>query len=139
MCTGGTEMSGFLAAEAELHFNATFAFFGGEFGDFDGIHYHNVRVMCFGGHSVGEGVIYLVRCFRVSSGYVVSLFLLGWEGNSFFTPVVYCGGDGVHVHDAAHQGGRDSYREVSNQNIVITDIGEGDLVFESRNIFYEGG
>ena len=42
-------MSGFSAVEAEFLLNTSFAFFRGEFGDFDGIHDHDVGVMVFGG------------------------------------------------------------------------------------------
>ena len=45
---GGTEMSGFSAAEAEFLFHAVFTFFRSEFGNFDGIYDHGVRVMSLG-------------------------------------------------------------------------------------------
>ena len=57
---GSTEMSRFLAAEAKLFLNATFAFFRSELGDLDGIYDHGVRVVGLGGRGVGERVVGLV-------------------------------------------------------------------------------
>ena len=42
--------------------------------------------------------------------------------------------NGVHGHDAMHQGGWDSCGEVSNQ-----DVGEGYVVFKGRDVFGQGG
>ena len=64
--TCGTKMTGFSAVEAELLFNAMFAFFRGKLGDFDGIDDHGVGVVCLGVGGVSKGVIGLVRGFRVS-------------------------------------------------------------------------
>ena len=59
-----------MAAEAKLLFDASFVFLWGEFGDFDGVYDHGVRVMGFGGRGVGEGVICLVGGFRIPTCYV---------------------------------------------------------------------
>ena len=56
-------MAGSSAAEAEFLLNAAFAFFWGEFGDFDSIDDHGVGVVCLGVGGAGEGVIGLVGGF----------------------------------------------------------------------------
>ena len=119
----GTKMTEFPAAETELLLNATFAFFWGELGDFDGVDDHGVRVVGLGVGGVGEGVVGLVRGFRVSSGNVICSFPLGLEGDGLLVPFVDGGGDGIHGHNAAHQGWWDSCREVSDQDIGIGDVG----------------
>ena len=57
------KMAGFSAAEAEFLFNATFVFFWGELGDFDGVDDHGIRVMGFCIRVVGKGVVGLVGGF----------------------------------------------------------------------------
>ena len=95
-------MTQFAAVEAELFLNASFAFFGGKLGDFDGIDDHGIRVVGFS-RGIGEGVIRLMRGFRVSLGDVVGSLSLGLESDGFLVPFVDGGGNGVHGHDAAHQ------------------------------------
>ena len=107
-------MTGFSAVEAEFLFNATFVFFWGELGDFDGIDDHGVRVMGLSIGGVRKGVIGLVRGFRVSFGDVVGSIPLGLEGNCFLVPFVDGRGDGVHGHDSAHEWWWDSCGEVSD-------------------------
>ena len=107
-------MTWFAAAEAEFLFNAMFAFFWGEFGDLDSVNDHGVGVVGFGIGGVGEGVVVLVRGFRVSFGDVVCSLPLGLESDDFLVPFVNGGGNGVHGHDAAHQGWWDSCGEVSD-------------------------
>ena len=128
-------MTGFSAVEAELLFYAAFAFFWGEFGDFDGIDDHGVRVMCLGVGGVGEGVVGLVGGFQVSLGDVVSPFPLGLEGDSLLVPFIDGGRDGVHGHDAAHQRWWDSGGEIPNQDVGVRDISQGNVVLECGNIF----
>ena len=128
-------MAGFPAVEAELLLDATFAFFQDKFRDFDDINNHSVGVMGFGAGGVGEGVVGLMGGLRVSFGDVVSSFPLGLEGDGFLVPFVDGGGDGVHRHDTAHQGQRDSRREISNKDVGIGDIGKGYVVLEGGNIF----
>ena len=132
-------MSGFSAVEAEFLLNASFAFFRGEFGAFDGIHDHGVRIMVFGGQDSGERVVCLVRHLGVPLGYVVSSLPLSLEGNGFLVPVIYGGGDSAHGHDLTHERRGNSCREVSDQDVGITNIGESDLILEGRDIFYMGG
>ena len=91
----GTKVAGFSAAEAKLLFDATFAFFWGELGDFDSIDDHSIWVVSFVG-GVGEGVVGLMRGFRVSLGNVVGSLPLGLESDSLLVPFVDGGGDGVH-------------------------------------------
>jgi len=43
--------------------------------------------------------------FDVSSSDFISAIPLGLEMNGLFVPVVDGGGDGVHRHDMAHEGG----------------------------------
>ena len=57
----------------------------------------------------------------------------------FLIPFINGGGDGVHRHDAAHQGRWDSCGEISNQDVGIGDVGEGYVVFEGGNVFHQGG
>ena len=81
----------------------------------------------------------LVRGFRVSFGNVICSFPLGLEGDGLLIPLVDGGGNGVHRHDSAHQGRRDSCGEISNQDVGIGDVGGGYVVFEGGNIFHQGG
>ena len=135
---GGTGVSGFLAAEAEFLLDATSAFFRGELRDFDGVDDHGVGVMGFGIHGIG-GVVGLVGGFRVSFGDIISSFPLDLEGNGLLIPVVDGGGNGIHRHDAAYQGGWNSCREVSDQDIGVRDVGEGYVVLEGRDILCQRG
>ena len=132
-------MSRFLAAEAEFFLNTMFAFFWGEFGDFDSVDDHGIGVMSFGGRGVGEGVVCLVGDFGVSSGNVVSLLPLGLESSGLLVPFIYGGGNSVHGHDVLHQRGWNSCGKVSDQNVGVRDVGKGDVVSEHRDIFHERG
>ena len=134
----GTEVAGFSAAKAELLFNAVFAFFWGELRDLDRIYNHGVRVVGLGG-GVGEGVVGLMRRPRVSFGNVVGSFPLSLESDGLFVPFIDGGGDGVHGHDAAHERGWDSCGKVSDQDVWVGDICEGDVVLKGGNIFRQGG
>ena len=135
----GTKVAGFSAAEAKFLFDAVFGFFWGELGDFDRIHDHGVRIVGLGVGGVGEGVVGLVGRPRISFGDVVGSLPLSLERDSLLVPFMNGGGDGVHGHDAAHERGWDSCGEVSNQDIGIGDIGEGNVVFEGGNIFRQRG
>ena len=95
-------MTGFSAVEAELLFDALFAFFWGKLRDFDGIDDHGVGVVGIGVGGVGEGVIGLVGGFQVSLGNVIGSFPLGLESDGLLVPFFDGGGDSVHGHDAAH-------------------------------------
>ena len=134
-----TEVARFSAAEAEFLFNAVFAFFRGEFGDLDRIHDHGVGVVGLGGGGVGEGMVGLMGRPGVSLGNVVGSLPLGLESDGLLVPFIDGGGNGVHGHNAAHERGWDSCREIANQDVGVGDIGEGDVVFESGNIFRQGG
>ena len=135
----GTEMAWFSAVEAKFLFNAAFAFFWGELGDLDRIHDHGVGVVGLGVGGVGEGVVGLMRRPRVPLGDVVGALPLSLEGDSLLVPFVDGGGDGVHRHDSAHERWWDSGGEVSDQDIRVRDVGEGDMVFEGGNVFRQGG
>ena len=137
--TCGTKVAGFSAAEAEFLVNTSFAFFGGEFGDFDGVNDHGVGVVGFGGGGVREGMVGLMGRPRVSFGNVVGTLPLSLESDGLFVPFVDGRGDGVHGHNAAHERGWDSCGEVSNQDIGIGDIGKGDVVFEHGDILRQRG
>ena len=95
-------MSKFSAAEAEFLLDATFAFFWDEFGDFDSVDDHDIRVKNFRGRGVGEGVVRLVGGFGVSSSDVISSLPLGLESGGLLVPFIDGGRNGVHGHDAAH-------------------------------------
>ena len=112
-------MARFLAEKAKFLLNAMFAFFRGKLGDFDGIYDHGVGVVGFSGQGIGERVVGLVGGFRVPLGDVISSLPLGLEGDSFLVPIINGGGYGIHGHDAAHQGGWDSCREISDQDIGV--------------------
>ena len=131
----GTKVSGFLAAEAEFLLDAAFAFFWGKLRYFDRVHDHGIRVVGLGVGGVREGVVGLMRRSRVSFGDVVGSLPLSLESDGLLVPFIDGGGDGVHGHDTAHEQGWDSCGEVSDQDIGIGDIGEGDMIFEGGNIF----
>ena len=59
--------------------------------------------------------------FGVPFGNFFSSFPLGLEGDSFLVPIIDGGGNSVHRHDSAHEGGRDVLR-LSTPNISITDL-----------------
>ena len=135
----GTEVAGFSAAKAEFLFNAVFAFFWGKLGDLDRIHDHSVRVVGLGVGGVGEGVVGLMGRPRVPFGDVVGTLPLSLESDSLFVPFVDGGGNGVHGHDTAHERGWDSCGEVSDQDVGVGDVREGDVVLEGGNIFRQRG
>ena len=135
----GTEVAGFSAAKAEFLFNAAFAFFWGKLGDFDRVHDHGVQVVGLGVGGVREGVVGLMRRLQVSFGDVVSSLPLSLESDGLLVPFIDGGGDGVHGHDTAHEQGWDSCGEVSDQDVGIGDIGEGDVVLKGGNIFRQRG
>ena len=137
--TCGTKVAGFSAAKAEFLFNATFAFFRGKLGDLNRVYDHGVGVVSLGGGGVREGVVGLMGRPRVSLGDVVGALPLSLESDSLLVPFVDGRGDGVHRHDAAHERGWNSCGEVSDQDIGVGDIGEGDVVFERGNVFRQGG
>ena len=132
-------MAWFSAAEAKFLLDATFALFWSKLRDFDGIYDHSVGVVDLCIRGVGKGVVGLVGGFRVSPGDVIDPLPLGLEGDSFLVPVVDGRGDSVHRHDVVHQRGRNSCREVSNQDVGVGDVGKGYVIFEGRNVLCQGG
>ena len=135
----GTKMTRFSAAKAELLLNAAFAFFWGKLGDFDRVHDHGVRVVGLGVGGVREGVVGRMGRPRVSLGDVVGALPLSLESDSLLVPFVDGRGDGVHGHDAAHERGWDSCGEITDQDVGIRDVCEGDVVFKRGNIFRQRG
>ena len=135
----GTEVAGFSAAKAELLFNATFAFFRRELRDLDRIYDHGVGVVGLGGRGVGERMVGLMGGPRVSLGDIVGAFPLSLERDGLLVPFVDGRGDGIHGHDAAHERRWDSCGKIADQDVGVGDIGEGNMVFESGNIFRQGG
>ena len=115
-------MSRLSTAEAESFLHAFLVFFGREFSYLDDIYVHGVGVTSLGGG--GEGVVGLMNGPRVSFGDLFGSFPLGLEGDGHLVLVVNGGGDGVHGHDLAHEGGWDSSREVSNKDILVGDACE---------------
>jgi len=113
--------------KAESLFLALFAFFGSEFGDFDSVNVHCIGVTSFQGggeHMVG------VRRFDVSPCDFISMIPLSLEVDCLFVPVTDGGGDGVHGHDVAHEGGRNSSGVVSNKDVSIINFGHSYVVLE---------
>ena len=107
-------MSWFSAVEAEFLFDATFAFFWGELGDFDSVNDHGVGIMNFRGRGVGEGMVRLVGGFGVSFSDVVGSLPLGLESGGLLVPFIDGGGNSIHGHDVVHQCGWNSCRKVSD-------------------------
>ena len=129
-------MSRFSAAGAESFLYTPFVFFGSEFADFDNIDIHGIRVSSFGG--VQEGLVGLVSGFGVPFGDFIGTFPLGLERNGFFIPVIDGSGDSVHGHNVVHEGRRDAGREISNENILVSDACKGGVVLEVRDILDKG-
>ena len=125
-------MSGFLASETKSFLHAFFTFLSGKFSNFDDVYIHGVRVLSLGGS--GEGMIGLVSGFGVSFGDLFGMLPLGLEGDSIFIPIANGRGNHVHRHDSAHEGGRDAGREVSNEDILVSDVCERGVVLEVRNV-----
>ena len=115
-------MSGLSAVEAEPFLHTFLLFFSSKFSNFDDVYIHGIGVTGLGGG--GEGMVGLMGGFRVSFGDLFSVLPLGLEGNGLFVPVIDGGGDCVHGHDSAHEGGRDSGGEISNKDILISDACE---------------
>ena len=113
-------MSRLSAAEAESFLHAFLVFLGRKFPYFDDIYIHGVGVTSFDGG--GERVVGLVGRLRVSFGDFFRAFPLGLERDGLLVPVIDGGGDSVHGHDSAHEGGRDSGGEVSDKDILISDV-----------------
>ena len=85
---GGTRVPGFSAAETKFLLDAAFSLFWSKLRDFDGIDNHGVRVMGFDIQGGGEGVVGLMRGFRVPLGDVVGSFPLCLECDDFLVPLV---------------------------------------------------
>ena len=135
----GTEVAGFSAAKAEFLLNAAFAFFWGKLGDLDRVHDHGVRVVGLGVGGVREGVVGLVGGPQVSLGNVVGSLPLGLESDGLLVPFLDGGGTGVHGHNSAHEQRGNPCRKVPDQDIRVRDVGEGDMVLESGNVFRQRG
>ena len=76
---------------------------------------------------------------RVSLGDVVGAFPLSLERGSLLVPFVDGGGDSIHGHNSVHEWWWDSRGEVSDQDVRVRDVGEGDVVLEGGNIFCQRG
>ena len=76
--------------------------------------------------------------FRVALRDFISTLPLGLEGDILLVPVINDGGDCVHGHDSAHEGGRNAGREVSDEDILVSDASEGRVVLEMRDILNKG-
>ena len=119
---GVAKVTRFSAAEAESFLLAVLLFLRGEFGDFDGINIHCVGVTSF--RRGGECLVGVGR-FDVLPSDFVGTIPLSLEMDSFFVPVTNSGRDSVHGHNAAHEGGRDSGRVVSDEDVFIVDFRHG--------------
>jgi len=122
--------------KAESLFLASFAFLGGKFGDFDCVNIHCIGVMGFqrGG---GERLI-RVGWFDVSPSDFIGAIPLGLEMNGLFVPVTDGGGNGVHGHDMAHEGGGNPSGIVFDEYIFVINGGHGYVVLEKGGVFCEG-
>ena len=69
-----------------------------------------------------RNMVCLVSGFGILLGDFFCTFPLGLEGDSFLIPIVNGGGDGVHGHNAAHEGRRDFNGEISHKDILVRDI-----------------
>ena len=108
--------------EAKSLFYALFVFFSSEFADFDDADIHGVRGLSFSGSE--EGLIGLMSGFGVLLGDFISMLPLGLEGDGLLIPIVNGGGDCVHRHDSAHEGGRNTGGKTSNKDILVGDACE---------------
>ena len=61
------------------------------------------------------------------------------ESDGHLVPFVDGGRDGVHEHDVAHERGWDSCREVSDQDIWVGDVCEGDVILKGGDVLRQGG
>ena len=129
-------MPGLSAAEEKSFLHTFLVFFCGKLSDFDDVYVHGVGISGVGGS--GEGVVGLVGGFGVSFGDFFGAFPLGLEGDSLFVPIINGGGNSVHKHDSAHEGGRDANREISDEVVLVSDACKGGVVLKVRNILDEG-
>ena len=89
-------------------------------------------------HLLGVSLLTLIT--STSSGFgvlfedFISALPLDLEGDGFLIPVVDGGGDSVHGHNAAHEGGGNAGREISTKDILVEDVHKRGVVFEVRNI-----
>ena len=119
MGTFGAQVSRFAATKAESFLNAFFMLFGREFSDFDNVDVHGIRVLSF--DRSGERLVGLMGRFGVLFGDFVGMLPLGLEGDGILIPVIDGGGDCVHGHDMAHEGERDTGREISNSVMPVRE------------------
>jgi len=63
---------------------------------------------------------------------------LGLEVDGFLIPVADGGRDGVHGHDALHEGGGDPGRVISDKNVFVVDEGHCYVVLKEGGVFCEG-
>jgi len=128
-------VSRFSAAEAESFFLASFAFFWGKLGDFYGVYVHSVGVARFRG---GWRECLVVGRFDISPSDFIGAIPLGLEMNGLFVPVADGGGDSVHRHDTAHEGGGNPSGVVSDENVFVIDSRHCYVVLEEGSVFCEG-
>lgn len=74
----------------------------------------------------------------ITFGNIVSTFPLGLEEDGLYVPVIDGGGDCVHGHDLPHKRRGNHSREISDENIGVSDSGEGNVVFEVGSVFEKG-
>ena len=130
-------MASTVATETESLLDTVFAFVRGEFSDADYVHIHGVRVFSRGAGRDGERVEVRRGCLASSSDFI-SAVPLCLEVGCLFVPSCNLGWGDVHGEDAAHEGGRNSGREVVDKDILVGDTSESDAVLERGDIGVEG-
>ena len=76
--------------------------------------------------------------FNVSPSDFVGAIPLGLEMNGLFVPDFDGGGNGIHRHDSAHEGGGNPSRVVSDEDVFVINVRHSYVVLEEGGVFSEG-
>ena len=99
--TFSTEVTCFLAVEAESFLDTTLPFIGSEFPNMDNINIHSIGIFGFQGAGI-KGLVGVLCRALISFEDFFSSLPLGLEVDSFGVLFLDGGGHSIHQHDASH-------------------------------------